>query len=346
MGSVTAGVILALGAGILNGSFAAPTKYTRLWKWENLWAVWAVAALLVFPWLMALYRIPGLMSMYRGAGWGPVIMLAALGLGFGLAQVFFGLGIAAIGIALNFAIAIGISTALGAFVPLVVLHPKAVGTPKGMLILGGVFLVLVGIAFCAAAGRAKERELTARDAASSTSGSFDSKAFRRGLLLAVLAGLLSPLENFGLAFGTPLLQGSAAHGVSIADQAGVIWPPMLTATAVAYLIYCAYLWRKNASFTLYAAPRTGLYWFYGALMGALWMGSVYIYGAASSNMGTMGPILGWPLFMSAIIITSNAWGLATGEWKGISRKPIFIMLLGILVLIVGFCTLAYSSGLE
>jgi L-rhamnose-H+ transport protein len=57
----------------------------------------------------------------------------------------------------------------------------------------------------------------------------------------------------------------------------------------------------------------------------------------------MGPILGWPLFMSIIIISSNVWGFMTGEWKGVSRRPLTLMLVGISFLILGFCTLAVAA---
>ena len=77
-------------------------------------------------------------------------------MGFGLAQIFFGLGIAAIGMALNFAIAIGISTVLGSLIPLLVLHREKTFTPQGLMLFLGVLLILVGIVGCAVAGNLKE----------------------------------------------------------------------------------------------------------------------------------------------------------------------------------------------
>jgi L-rhamnose-H+ transport protein len=59
-------------------------------------------------------------------------------------------------------------------------------------------------------------------------------------------------------------------------------------------------------------------------------------------MAEMGPVLGWPLFMSAIIIVSNIWGLATGEWRGVRPQTLLTVSLGMLLLILGFCTLAWS----
>jgi L-rhamnose-H+ transport protein len=80
-------------------------------------------------------------------------------------------------------------------------------------------------------------------------------------------------------------------------------------------------------------------------MGVLWFSSLLIYGAAAASMADLGPVLGWPLFMSAIILTSNMWGLALGEWKGAARRSLLTMFAGLAGLIAGFCTLAWSSRL-
>jgi L-rhamnose-H+ transport protein len=81
-------------------------------------------------------------------------------------------------------------------------------------------------------------------------------------------------------------------------------------------------------------------------MGLLWILSVFVYGAASAQMAVMGPIVGWPLFMSVVIITANVWGLATGEWAGVGRGPRAIMLAGIAFLILGFCFVGVATRLK
>ncbi|HEV2489808.1 MAG TPA: hypothetical protein VGT03_08365, partial [Candidatus Acidoferrales bacterium] len=83
----------------------------------------------------------------------------------------------------------------------------------------------------------------------------------------------------------------------------------------------------------------------GIVMAALWMGSSAIYGVAAARIGDMGPVLGWPLFMSIIIITSSSWGYLTGEWQGAGRKSANSMITAIVFLILGFVTLAYSGSL-
>ena len=77
----------------------------------------------------------------------------------------------------------------------------------------------------------------------------------------------------------------------------------------------------------------------------LWFSSTVIYGAVTARLGSMGPVLGWPLFMSAIIIASNVWGLSAGEWKGSGSKAVYTMLGSIVFLILGFSALAYAGRL-
>jgi L-rhamnose-H+ transport protein len=341
---VIGGVVLSLIAGVLNGSFATPTKYARKWQWENIWAVWAAAAMFILPWLLVFATIPHAGTLYTSISTRQIVLLSLFGAGFGLAQIFFGLGIAAVGIALNFAIAIGISTAFGSLVPLIFQHPDRVPTPQGEFILLGVALMIAGIIFSAIAGREKEKCLRG-SAAPSGDPSTKTMSFAAGLTLCILAGLGSPLGNFGLAFCTSTVQRAVELGASLTNKYNVIWAPLYTASLVPYLIYCIYLWRKNRSFRLFAEPGTGINWIYGIVMGALWMGSSAIYGVAAARIGDMGPVLGWPLFMSVIIITSSIWGVLTGEWKGAGRKSANAMFLAIVFLILGFGTLAYSGTL-
>ena len=105
---------LALGAGVLNGSFATPTRFMNRWQWENVWALWAVLAMFVLPWIVALATVPHLFATYQTVEVRHALLLViAFGAGYGIAAICFGLGVEAIGIALNFAIALGTATAVG-----------------------------------------------------------------------------------------------------------------------------------------------------------------------------------------------------------------------------------------
>ena len=344
MSSLSIGIILSIIAGILNGSFAAPTKYVKVWKWENIFSVFGVFGMVIFPWIVVYMTIPNAGAVYSGVPAKSLALVLAFGVGFGLAQVFFGLGIAAIGMALNFAIAIGISTVLGSLVPLLVLHRDRAFTSQGLMLFLGVVLILIGIVGCSIAGKLKDKHLEAADPRPRESAAVPM-SFKAGLIICILAGIGSPLTNFALAFGRPLLDGAKAQGAALSNQANIIWAPTNTAAFIPYIIYCLYLWKKNKTGRLFGAPGTGRNWIYGAVMGGLWFGSTVIYGAVSGLLGDMGPILGWPLFMSAIIVASNVWGLATGEWKGSGSKALNTMFGSIFFLILGFVALAYAGRL-
>src|SRR5436309_8431000 len=332
---------LALGAGVLNGSFATPTRFMNRWQWENVWALWAVLAMFALPWIVALATVPHLFATYQTVEVRHALLLViAFGAGYGIAAICFGLGVEALGIALNFAIALGTATAVGSAIPLFWFHSASVFTRQGLTIEAGIGVIVVGIVFCGIAGRSKERSQAKQV---NESDRPRSSSFGKGLALALVAGAGSALQNFGLAFGVPLLRRAAELGTEQSYQSNVIWAPLLTATLVPYLIFCSRLWKKNRSWNLYFAPKTGVYWLFGLVMGALWFSSLVVYGAAATRMADLGPVLGWPLFMSAIILTSNVWGLAMGEWKGAGRASLITMFLGLGGLILGFCTLAWSS---
>jgi L-rhamnose-H+ transport protein len=50
----------------------------------------------------------------------------------------------------------------------------------------------------------------------------------------------------------------------------------------------------------------------------------------------------WSLHMAFFIIASNAIGLSTGEWRGSSRKTLYTIVTGIVVLIVS--TVIFGCG--
>jgi L-rhamnose-H+ transport protein len=344
MSDFSLGVVLSLMAGILNGSFASPTKYVKQWKWENIWPIWALVAWVLVPWIAAYATVPNPLGFYHDVAFRDLLLLCGFGVGFGLSQIFFGLGLAAVGLALGFAVMIGLNTVVGSLVPLLILQPKTLLTQKGLVVIAGIAVILIGIIFCAVAGGKKEKE--SRAAAATQAGDPTKRtSFKMGLVICFFGGVFSPLVNFGLAFGTPLLKHAAEWGVSPTNRPNVLWPPLTMAAFVPYLAYCVHLWRKNRTFHLFAQPGTGINWLLGAAMGSLWMTSVIIYGAATSRMGGMGPVLGWALFMSVIIIASNVWGFMTGEWKGAGRRALTLMLVGISVLILGFGTLAFAAGM-
>ena len=60
------GMAIILVSGAMNAAFALPMKYSRIWKWENLWLVFSVVGIFMVPWALAFGLVPGLMQVYAG----------------------------------------------------------------------------------------------------------------------------------------------------------------------------------------------------------------------------------------------------------------------------------------
>jgi L-rhamnose-H+ transport protein len=321
-------------AGAINGSFTLPMKFTRKWAWENTWAIWTIFALFVFPFLLAYSTVPQLSSAYAQAGAGAVLMVAACGAGWGIAQVLFGLAVEAIGIALTFSIVLGLSAAVGSLIPLVRLHPDKVVSSAGLAVISGVVLVLIGVSICALAGRRREAALGATRARTSIA---------KGLVFCTLSGLTAALMNFGLAFGSPILEAAQKNGAPKLWSSNAAFLPLMLAGGVPNLAYCIYLMRKNNTSNRFREVGSGSHWFLAALMAISWFGSTILYGASTTTLGQLGTVLAWPLFMTLIVITATICGVVTGEWKDAGSQPFRMMVSGVGVLIAAIFVLGLSS---
>lgn len=165
------GIMLVLVGGALNGSFAAPMKRLCGWRWENIWLVYAAAGFIIFPWATALDTVPHLAGVYQQTS-APVLEKVCLfGFLWGIGSVLFGLGIARVGLALGFAVILGITSSFGSLLPLAILHPDQLGTRRGLALMAGTVVMTVGLVLLGIAGKRREREcsperpLNARDLA-------------------------------------------------------------------------------------------------------------------------------------------------------------------------------------
>ncbi len=319
------GLALVLTAGIMNGSFTIPMKWTRDWSWENVWLLWAFFALMIFPITSLFLTVPAFPKIYHEAGMGVLAVIAACGIGLGCCQVCFGLAVDLVGVALTFAIASGVAAAMGSVAPLFIFHRDRALTLSGAWVIGGVALVACGVAFCAVAGRRREAALQILRAGGKAE-------MVKGLGLAVASGITAASMNIGFDFATNMIDLAKSSGTSRLWATIVVWAPMFLFAAIPNVLYCLYLLRKHKTAALF---RRGGYE-YVALsicMAALWYGAIILYGLSTTGLGRLGVVLGWPLLESVIVITASVLGLLAGEWQGSGRGPIRLQFQGVALLI-------------
>jgi L-rhamnose-H+ transport protein len=334
MESTGAGFVLLVVAGVMNASFALPMKFTRRWAWENTWAVWSGLALLVMPLIATVITVPQLSHVYAQAGTRPVVLVAACGMGWGIAQVLFGLAIDSIGMALAFAIVLGLSAAIGGLIPFLQLHADRMLTPAGLGLIGGILLVVIGVGICARAGMLREQM---------TKQGQMNRSATRGILMAIMSGIGAAAMNFGVAFGGSVVEAAAVHGANPAWRMNAVWLPLMTAGAVPNLLYCAYLMRSKRTSANFSVNGTGLYWLFASVMATFWFASTLMYGVATLKLGALGPVYGWPFFMSLIVIVSTAIGILVGEWNNAMKSAVGLQFAGVGVLTAAVIVLSYTG---
>ena len=74
--------------------------------------------------------------------------------------------------------------------------------------------------------------------------------------------------------------------------------------------------RKKAFGDYVVRPRSTLFlnYFLAMISGVMWYGQWFGFGTGTTKMGEYS-FAGWSIFMAAIIIFSNIWGLLLKEWR-------------------------------
>jgi L-rhamnose-H+ transport protein len=304
-------------AGAINASFALPMKFLRKCPWENVWLVWSLFALLVFPIALACAAIPGFPRLYFAAELRVLPLLLIGGL-WGVGQVLFGLALEAIGISLSTALMLGISTATGTLLPLALAGKQRPPLLHAFPLAAGVTLVIAGVVLCARAGQKRE---------SGRSGAL------RGIVFAAAAGFGAGLFNLLLPFGRPFIQVALAAGSTPASAQLAAWTPFLCAGAVVNIGYCIFRLVRRKTACHFAERGAFPCWLGGMLMAALWLGSALLYGTAAGQMGAWGTVFAWPIYMSLIVLGTAVIGLLANEWRAASFGTIITLTGGLTVLV-------------
>ncbi len=324
-------MLVIIFAGLMTGAFGLPMKYTTKWKWENTWTMWTIWTLFVIPLLAAFITVPKLLSVLSGAGLTDVLKVFVFGLIWGISAIAFGYGIHYLGLGLGYSLMMGMIITIGSLYPLLTGELGKIALPRILAFTGAVAVIIVGVVLSAWAAVIKER-----DARGSASGqSLEKKTFGKGLLICVVAGATAPFLNFAFVYGEKIRTAAIAAGYSRTIAPNAVWAVALVGGFIVNLAYTLVLVRKHKTGNLFVLKGTSKYYFYTFLMGILWAGSIIVYGMGAANLGKLGASVGWAAFNATGIFCANVLGLVTHEWRGVGRKGLRVMALGLAVLLVG-----------
>jgi L-rhamnose-H+ transport protein len=304
----------------------------RHWKWENLWLVFSVVALLLVPWSLALLLIPELCVAYSSLPAKQFAVPVLFGFGWGLAQILFGLTIARLGLALGYAIVMGFVSVLGTLVPLAHQHPLY---HSDGLTFWGIGVMALGVAALGWAGLLRER-------ASNPNHGGRSIAYGAALAWAIACGLLSPMLNYAFAFSEQIRSAALRHGAPPEFAGYAVWPVVLTAGFLPNFAYGLYLLINNRTGRLFKCGYTDAA--LAIVMGILWMGSLALYGMSAANLGDLGTSVGWGIVQAVALLTAAILGSMTREWTGAGQNANQLRFTGISLLLIA--TFLMASGMK
>jgi L-rhamnose-H+ transport protein len=330
MTSSVLGIGLSLLGGVLVGNCMLPLKRIRTWPWECSWLIFSVVSLVLVPWAMAWVALPHWPSLYLSLTVSQMLPSFLFGIGWGIAQVLFGLAVVRLGMALGFTLVVGLGTIFGTLIPFFARQEASLTSRNSLMLLTGCFLMVVGVGLSGWAGKMREAPAVTSK----------GKNYGSGLLIAVVSGVLSSMLNLSFSFGQPLTQAAVRHGADPSVAVLAVWPVALAGGFLPNVAYTVYLLMRNSSWNKLRTVYPDL--FLSTLMGLLWIVAVAIYGLAAHQLGRLGDSAGWAIYQIAMVLTANAAGVLSGEWKRASRRSIEVFTLGIAMLAVAI-TMAASS---
>ena len=347
-------IIIAIGSFGQSSSYV-PINKVKNWSWESFWLVQGIFAWLVFPYLGALLGVPDGGSLtqlwssnslnadssnlaHMGA-FGSVLF----GILWGIGGLTFGLSMRYMGEALGQSIALGTCAGFGTLIP-ALLAGKDLLHGQGLMLLIGVCITLAGIAIIGYAGSLRSKNMTEEE----KKAAIKDFALTKGLLVALLAGVMSACFALGLDAGSGIKQAAIDAGVKPLF-AGL--PVTLLVTLGGFITNAAYCIQQNIH------NHTGKDYFsvsgniltnnilFCALAGVLWYSQFFGLEMGKSFL-TDSPILlafSWSILMALNVTFSNVWGIILKEWKGASKLTVGVLLLGLVVLVSSIVVVAIAQ---
>lgn len=337
---VLLGILYHSIGGIASGSFYMPFNKVKGWAWESYWIVGGLFSWLIVPPLAAWITVPGFAEIISASSSQILYFTFLMGLLWGVGGLSYGLGVRYLGMSLGNSVVLGFCAAFGAIVPSIyyninptegkISFTDMMATPGGQLVLFGVFVCLAGIAISGRAGMMKEGELSEEEQKKSVA----EFSLVKGLIIAILSGILSSFFNFGIEAGKPLAEAAVAAGFNPLYQNNVTFVVILWGGLTTNLIWTTILSLKNKSYGDFVNKSTPITKniLFSALAGTTWFLQFFFYGMGESKLGNGAS--SWILHMSTIILTANMWGIYRREWKGTALKTKWTITIGIAVILL------------
>jgi len=340
--SAMVGISLVALGGLSMGSGPWTLKALRKFQFEHWLFIFALTGLVLVPWGVTLGFCPNALAALRAVEPSVIIKSNIFAFGWGIANVLCVLGFVRIGVTLTGGILGGLGLSLGVTIPMLFKasglfsHAPDLLSRPGEIVLAGVGIMLLGVVLISLAGFGRDRVLRETQ---KTSGSFLS-----GLVMVVIAGILSTGPNFAFAYSQdPIIRAVKAHGAGTIAPTFAVWAVGMLSGVLVNILYTAYIMTKNRSWHVLAdCWREAGFPIIGGMQFAL---AFALLGNGNLLLGPLGASVGWGLYQAMQIAGGQAVGFASGEWRGVYGAPRRQLFLALVILLVAMVVMIYGNSL-
>jgi L-rhamnose-H+ transport protein len=333
------GIIWAVLAGTMLGLYALPEKFTKDFEFENTWGMMFFINMIIVPVLASLVIVDDFGTILSTIPMDVIMSMIAASLLWGIGVMMWGKAIDYIGLSLGFSIFIGTVILIGSLLPFLVDGFPAQNVL--LTILGGIFIVLLGVIANGKAGITREQNTEADNEIS------NSKSTGTGILIAIIGGLLATGFSYANAAGRPII-----HETSLA----VGNPEWVTAVIVMFIIYMGgaifvipyfiyqltskKLWKRFK--TTHILNNTTMV----TAMAILNFTASASFAYAAFLLGQSGNTVGYAIFNTVCVAVAILSGIFMGEWSSASNRAKRFLYFGLVAMIIGVIIIAIGNGMN
>lgn len=329
MNQVEFAFLLIIIAGFLQGTFGIFIKKIAPLQWENFWVIFSCFAYLFGPLAFAYYQLPNFFPMLFSLSLNDIVLPLIIGAVWGIGSVLFGLSIGKIGVSLTYSIVLGLVTIIGSVLPIFINHISF--TPHALILLIlGLCIITTGVFASGWAGVIKEKIQNPKQ-----------KIPLVGIVIAVISGVFSSLLNIGFVLGSGISRHAMTFDVSSIQASSLVWVIVIFGGFLTNAGYALFLLLKNRTFVVYKKLTVKLF-FPILISAACWYITFALFGIGSTQLGSLGPSVGWAMLISLSIVISNIWGIRFGEWNGV-KKALSMQFYALGLIIAGVVCITLSA---
>lgn len=228
------------------------------------------------------------------------------------------------------------------------------GSTGGRIVILGIVILLAGIILSGQAGIKKDKDL-----GNVKEGVNSEFKLSKGLIIAIVSGILSAFFSFGIDAGKEM--SAVARSLAVEQnypfltqdggsfkylfENNIIFFVILWGGLTTNVIWSTVLILKNKTGGDFVNKQTPLLrnYLFCALAGTTWFLQFFFYGMGETKIGNGAS--SWTLHMATIILTANLWGFYRNEWKGVSKKTYNTILIGIGAILLSVIVIGVAKWL-